>query len=29
VEVIAAEKKRVNRVRFRRASVPTPSASHA
>jgi CBS domain containing-hemolysin-like protein len=29
VEVIAAEKKRVNRVRFRRSSVPTPSVSHA
>jgi magnesium and cobalt transporter len=29
VEVIAAEKKRVNRVRFRRAAVPSPSVSHA
>jgi len=29
VEVIAAEKKRVNRVRFRRTSVPAPSVSHA
>ena len=29
VEVIAAEKKRVNRVRFRRAPVPGPSVSHA